>query len=631
MFLPACFVLAVTLPLLSSLFSFVTPGRYAWLTILNAPLLLMLAAVSSVLVLLTCWGNPDDIVTIPWLNLGDSDISANVYLSDKSILMMAVVIVISFLVHLYSVGYMAGDGGVRKYFGMLGLFTFAMLGIVLSDNLLVLFVFWELVGFSSYVLIGHSNEKSDAARAATKAFLMNRVGDIAFLVGLMIIWSMQSTFEIIQLQNANLFDWQTAAGLCIFCGVIGKSAQFPLFTWLPDAMEGPTPVSALIHAATMVAAGVYLLIRIFPLFTETALACIAVTGAVTAIIGSSSALFQRDIKKVLAYSTISQLGLMVLTIGMGGVGAAFLHLITHAFFKAGLFLCAGLVIHALHHAQAREHIAFDVQDLRNLGGLRKKLPITFTAFLICGASLAGIPFFSGFISKEAMYTAILTDTTNLSIVMFAVIAVTSFLTVLYTFRLIFLIFMGSSRHNITTIQESPSIMRFPVIVLSLLSLWLLVGWNPVDFNGWLVVANQENKISWLLPFSLLLIIVSLIAAISFFKTGAIKHHSIFERGLNLDQLYRATFVNFTLRLSSAVQFTDTKVVDGALHVSAYGHVMLAHFVGWFDKFFIDGSVSVFTGFIRWVGGIIRSYQNGKVQDYILWAIIALIIFIIWTL
>jgi NADH-quinone oxidoreductase subunit L len=307
---------------MSGLFSFVTPARYSWLTILNAPLLLLIALISSLIVVVNCWNNPSDLVEVSWITFSDLHVSANLYLSDTSILMMTVVSAISFLVHLYSVGYMAGDGAVQKYFGMLGLFTFAMQGVVLSDNLLVLFIFWELVGFSSYLLIGHWNENEKAGRAATKAFIMNRIGDVAFLMGLAIVWANVSSFEISQLNLASPFGWQTLASICIFGGVIGKSAQFPLYSWLPDAMEGPTPVSALIHAATMVAAGVYLLIRIFPFLTETALIIIAATGALTALAGAVCALFQNDIKKVLAYSTISQLGLMILSIGSNPFSAS---------------------------------------------------------------------------------------------------------------------------------------------------------------------------------------------------------------------------------------------------------------------------------------------------------------------
>jgi NADH-quinone oxidoreductase subunit L len=631
-FLALCLFLTLLLPLISSIFSFITSDRYSWLIIINAPFLLLLTTIFSLIVIFNCWNNPPGLIQLSWINLGETKISANLYLSNTALLMMTAVSVISFLVHLYSVGYMAGDNNPRKYFGMLGLFTFAMQGVVLSDNLLVLFVFWELVGFSSYLLIGHWNEKEQVAKAATKAFLFNRIGDAAFLIGLMIIWSKTGTFEISTVVQTLSFEWQTIAGLCVFGGVIGKSAQFPLFSWLPDAMEGPTPVSALIHAATMVAAGVYLLIRIFPLFTETALVCIALTGLITAVAGSVSALFQYDIKRILAYSTISQLGLMVLAIGMGGVQAAFLHLFTHAFFKACLFLSAGSVVHTLHQAQRRDQHHFDVQDLRNLGGLRKKLPVTFLTFLISGASLAGLPFFSGFLSKEAMYSAVLQNNTTFSWIMFSAMALVSLLTVLYSFRMIWLTFMGENRKPILLpVAEAPIIMRIPITLLAACSIWFIISWNPFESGGWILQESNAHTSWWLIAFSVGWTSLALFVSYLLFKKSSFTPNKFFEEGYQLDRVYRFAFQGSIEKLSSVVEFTDKKVIDGAIHASAYGHVTLAHFIGWIDKVVVDGMVHFFSGIIRWIGSVARSYQSGKIQDYILYAIIALIIFIIWAL
>lgn len=631
-FATLCVFLTLLLPLVSSLLSFLTSDRYSWLIILNAPLLLLLTAIFSLIVLVNGWNNPPDIIAIPWINLGQSTISADIYLSNTAALMMSVVSIISFLVHLYSVGYMAGDENPRKYFGMLGLFTFAMLGIVLSDNLLILFIFWELVGFSSYLLIGHWNEKEQAAKAATKAFLFNRIGDAAFLAGLMIVWSKTGTFEISLIVHTAPFEWQTVAALLIFGGVIGKSAQFPLFTWLPDAMEGPTPVSALIHAATMVAAGVYLLIRLFPLFTEVSLNVISLTGLITSVAGAVAALFQHDIKKILAYSTISQLGLMIVAIGLGVVHAALLHLFTHAFFKACLFLCAGAVIHSLHHAQTRAQNHFDVQDLRNLGGLRKKLPLTFVTFVISGASLAGLPFFSGFLSKEAIFSAVALNNNMLSWVMLTAMAGVSFITVLYTFRLIWLVFMGEPRKSVALpIAEAPMIMRIPLVLLAGCSAWLIVSWNPFDFMGWIIPAKSYTHLPWLTVFSIVWILLALVVAYLIFRNEKFARNSFIEGGYGLDTLYQTTFSAGVRKLAGAIDFTDRKVIDGGIHAWAYGHVTLAHVVGWIDRFVIDGSVRFFAGMLRWVGSVARSYQTGKIQDYILYAILALIIFLIWAL
>ena len=298
-------------------------------------------------------------------------------LDNNALIMVVVVSFVSFFVHVYSIGYMANDSALPRYFALLGFFTFAMLGLVMSGNLLVAFCFWELVGFGSYRLIGHWHEKLSAAKASTKSFIINRLGDLGFLIGMMILWSWTGNLEISTFDFSGVPTfWMTAAGICIFMGVIGKSAQFPLFHWLPDAMEGPTPVSALIHAATMVAAGVFLLIRIAVLFNADALIVISIIGAITTILGALGALFQFDIKKILAYSTISQLGFMVMAIGAGAAQGGFMHLLHHAFFKAGLFLGAGAIIHAMHQAYHYNAVPVDVQDIRNLGGLRKKLPTT---------------------------------------------------------------------------------------------------------------------------------------------------------------------------------------------------------------------------------------------------------------
>jgi NADH-quinone oxidoreductase subunit L len=348
-------------------------------------------------------------------------------------------------VHLYSSGYMAADSALKRYFAMLGFFTFAMLGLVLADNLLLIFVFWELVGFSSYLLIGHWTEQPGVATAATKAFVINRIGDIGFLAGLFIIWSNTGTFSIAELSGGTeIFSWQSSATLCLLWGAIGKSAQFPLFTWLPDAMAGPTPVSALIHAATMVAAGVFLLARTYFLFTPEVLLIVTAVGTVTALAGGLAALGQYDIKKILAYSTISQLGLMVIAIGVGSTNAFMLHLFTHAFFKAGLFLAAGSVIHTLEQARHSTNDTINIQDIRHLGGLKKFLPITFIVFVICGASLAGIPLFSGFLSKEAIISQTLNwagEDFSWRWIIPGAIFLSSLLTALYVFRLIWYVFI----------------------------------------------------------------------------------------------------------------------------------------------------------------------------------------------
>ena len=547
--------------------------------------------------------------------------------------MLLVVSVISLLVHIYSTAYMAGDPDWKKYFAMLGFFTFSMQGIVLSDNLLFLFVFWELVGFSSYMLIGHWTSKPEAGVAASKAFVMNRIGDAGFLIGLMIVWAHNGTFSVSALPDTAMpSSWQTAASLMIFCGVIGKSAQFPLFTWLPDAMEGPTPVSALIHAATMVAAGVYLMVRVFELFTADALLVVAIIGMITTIIGAVAALSQYDIKRILAYSTMSQLGLMILALGLGVADAAFLHLVTHAFFKACLFLSAGVVIHSLHKAQP-SHLHFDVQDIRNMGGLRKYLPVTFVTFVISGASLAGVPFFSGFLSKEAILTALFLHSNIFSWVMIAVILGVSFVTVLYTFRMIRFAFLGNERTiRGLDIKEPGWIMRAPVVLLAGCSLWLLVSWNPFDFQGWIFRPVETPVYAfWITVLSVLWVMAALTVSWLVFRKENFRTNTMLRNSFYVDRAYNMVTSTTIRRSNDLVARIERRVIDRGIHGLVYFQVIFAHVVAWIDRAFIDGTINATARLTGFGGKITRSFQGGNIQLYVFWSVFALIIFIIWAL
>jgi NADH-quinone oxidoreductase subunit L len=636
-FFEVCLLLVVLLPLVSFIVSGRIPGRYSWVVTVTAPLFLLISAICAIYVFATVWHQQPYIAKVNWFAIGGTMVSAGIYLNDIAALMLFVVTFISFLVHLYSTGYMAGDAGITRYFSMLGFFTFSMLGIVLADSLLLMFVFWELVGFSSYMLIGHWTEKEEAAAAAKKAFLLNRMGDAGFLVGLMLIWTYTGTFDIVQLSGINeVFSWQTTASLCLFAGVMGKSAQFPLLTWLPDAMEGPTPVSALIHAATMVAAGVFLLARIDFLFTPIALNAIAIVGILTALMAALSALVQFDIKKILAYSTISQLGLMVAAIGAGSPASAMLHLFTHAFFKAGLFLCAGVIIHVLHQAQQQAHEHFNVQDIRNLGGLRKKLPFTFLAFIICGSALAGIPFFSGFLSKDAILTAITIwkgEDFSWKWMILASAFIVSFITVIYTFRMVWTIFMGEEKLTASLpVVEPPVIMRGPVAILAVCSVWLLVDINPFSFEGWLfntLHTGNRFHIGSISVLSALWIILAVSMAY-FFRNRTI-HADVLLNNFYLDKLYFKIVGKPSWSLAVFTDYFDKRWIDGFIHASAYTQVTVAHFVGWFDRAIIDGTVNGIASLSRGVGNFTRSFQGGKVQSYILWAILAIIFFLIWIL
>src|SRR5436190_69057 len=367
------------------------------------------------------------------------------------------------LIHIYSLGYMRNDEGKSRYFAALSLFMFAMLGTVFANNFVMLFIFWELVGFTSYVLIGHWFYRDSAADAANKAFITTRIGDFGFMIGILMVWMATGSvvFAHIAPQMSTLAGhplFLTVVALLIFCGAVGKSAQFPLHVWLPDAMEGPTPVSALIHAATMVAAGVYMLVRVAFIIqvSHTALLTIAWIGTITAVMAGLIATQQNDIKRILAYSTLSQLGYMVMAVGLASNDAAMFHLFTHAFFKALLFLAAGSVIVMLHHEQ----------DIWKMGGLSRRLPITFFTFFVGALALIGCPPFSGFFSKDAILA--LAYERNMPI--FAVGLLTAFLTAFYVVRLLVIVFFGKPRSDmVRESSESPLVMTGPLIVLALLA------------------------------------------------------------------------------------------------------------------------------------------------------------------
>jgi NADH-quinone oxidoreductase subunit L len=602
--------------------SFAIPERYSWVVSISASALILTSTIISISLFLSA---ENILIETAWFRMGSFAVNLTFTLDAVARLMLVVVTLISFLIHVYSIGYMAGDPGIRRYFALLGFFTFSMLGIVVAGHLILLFMFWELVGFASYMLIGHWMQKPAAAKAAQKAFLFNRIGDAIFLVGIMLMW--------LQEQNPQDVHWQTISVLCVFAGVVGKSAQLPLFSWLPDAMEGPTPVSALLHAATMVAAGIFLLIRISPLLTETASLVIVITGGTTAFFGALCALNQYDIKKILAYSTISQLGLMVTAIGIGATDAALLHLFTHAFFKAGLFLAAGSVIHVMSHSQFQSQDKADVQDIRNLGGLRKKLPVTFLTCCIAGASLAGIPFFSGFISKDSILTAAwnLTDESSFKWPIVIAILLVSFCTVLYTFRMIRFIFLGSESK--ATLTEVPWVMRIPMIACAVASCWFVVSINPFNVAGWFTESFQHVQTTVIASIisAIVAVLAILVAWFIYNKKASPKTSRFLQDGFGLDMIYQKTFGVFSLKLASVTETVDKKWIDGILHFTAYTQVVIAHGIAWFDHYIVDGIVNAGAWFAQSLGSLTRSFQAGKVQLYIFWAVAGLIIFLFFAL
>ena len=436
---------------------------------------------------------------ITWIDVASAlKVPIALTLDSLSRTMVLLVSGVGALIHIYSLGYMRDDQGKSRYFAALSLFMFAMLGIVLASNFVMLFIFWELVGFTSYVLIGHWFYRDAAADAANRAFITTRIGDFGFMIGILMIWTSTGSvvFAEIAPRMSGLTSYPTflmIVALLIFCGAVGKSAQFPLHVWLPDAMEGPTPISALIHAATMVAAGVYMLVRVAFIIqaSQTALLIVAWIGTLTAVMAGLIATQQDDIKRILAYSTLSQLGYMIMAVGLASSEAAMFHLFTHAFFKALLFLAAGSVIVMLHHEQ----------NIWKMGGLSKKLPITFVTFGVGALALIGCPPFSGFFSKDAILALAYEHNTPI----FAVALFTAFLTAFYVIRMLVIAFFGNPRSdNARESRESPPVMIMPLILLALLATLGGFGFFARNF----LALPVENHIASFVP---ALAVIALIA------------------------------------------------------------------------------------------------------------------------
>ena len=586
-------------------------------------------------------------------------------------IMLMVVTLISTLVHYFSIGYMHGDVRYSRYFAYLGFFSFSMLLIVLANNLFLLYVGWELVGISSYLLIGHWYEKKSASDAGIKAFVVNRIGDIGFFIGIMILFATFHTFGLQEIFEAiksghlpyGSEGWLTAAGVLVFCGAVGKSAQFPLHVWLPDAMEGPTPVSALIHAATMVAAGVYLVARTFPMMTANALLVIAYIGAVTAFISASIAIAQNDIKKILAYSTISQLGYMIMALGVGAYTAGFFHLVTHAMFKAGLFLGSGSVIHAMHHAlhHQNDHQT-DPQDIRNMGGLRSKMPVTFWTFVIFTLAISGVPLTSGFLSKDEILAgtlafSVLTGHSLVPIIGFLVAGLTAF----YMFRLVILTFLGEHKeaHRLDHVKESPKIMTVPLIILAGLCFFIFYSFNPFGAaSGWIAHAIERPESA--VPASvaaasselfeealhrshttamLLSLLVAGLGILIAFSTYYWKKihadrvaenlspvHKFLINKWYFDEAYNGVVVGGTLALTNMLRWFDDTIIDGAVNGAGWITKVTSFISGKFDANVIDGFVNLTAYLSGFLGLLLRKLQTGKVQTYIVFAVLSVMLF-----
>lgn len=524
---------------------------------------------------------------IRWITFGEHSITMGYEVTALNAMMLMVVTTVSLLVHIFSKGYMHGDDRFPVFYSYLGLFSFSMLGLILAPNVLQLFIFWELVGLCSFLLVGFWFFKPEAAAAAKKAFLTTRIGDVGLFIGLVLTFIYTGSFEYATIFAAienGLVDQTmvTTIAICIFLGAVGKSAQFPLHVWLPDAMEGPTPVSALIHAATMVAAGVYLVGVMYPVFlaSETAMTVVAYTGAITAIFAASIALVQNDIKRVLAYSTVSQLGFMILALGTMGYVAGLFHLMTHAFFKALLFLGSGSVIYGMHHRQ----------DIRDMGGLWSKMKITGVTFLIGTLAIAGVPPFAGFWSKEVILAAVLY---NGDPFLFAIVSITAMMTAFYMFRLFFKVFTGKYRgsdhleageHHHEP-HESPGVMTFPLIVLAILAIF--VGFVNTPFGHGLEhflteglnVGKQAHGATWLIFYSIAIAGIGILGAYLIYYKGSISEdrlanampgvHKLLLNKYYMDELYLAVFVRPVVSLGRLLWGIDRFIIDGIVNVLAY--------------------------------------------------------------
>ncbi len=538
---------------------------------------------------------------LTWIDLGGVfNVPLGFVLDSLSKTMLVLVSGIGSLIHIYSLGYMRDDEGKSRYFAALSLFMFAMLGIVLSNNFVMLFIFWELVGFTSYVLIGHWFYRDAPADAAKKAFITTRIGDFGFMIGILMIWA--ATGSVVFTEIAPRLSilmahpaFLTVTALLIFCGAVGKSAQFPLHVWLPDAMEGPTPISALIHAATMVAAGVYMLVRVaFVIQTsQTALLVIAWIGTITAVMAALIATQQSDIKRILAYSTLSQLGYMVMAVGLASNEAAIFHLFTHAFFKALLFLAAGSVIVMLHHEQ----------NIWKMGGLSRNLPITFLTFVAGALALIGCPPFSGFFSKDA----ILTLAYERNIPIFVLGLFTAFLTAFYVMRLLVIVFFGKPRSDIARkSNESPFVMTGPLIALAVLA--TLGGFAFFARN--FVALPIEKEVGALVPvLAIGVLILGSGLAIAFYRNRTSEPFDIalLRQKFYFDDLY-AWLIDWTQEL-------------------------LARIAAFFDRWIIDAGAVGGSGGGTWgIGALLRLVQVGNLQAYLFLfgvGIVALIYFAVF--
>lgn len=633
-------------PLAGAAFALVARPSKRVITIVapGAILLAFLWSAASVWQLAALPSRSVELLLGPWLpNIGAD---WGLFLDPLSSIMILTVTGIAFLVHVYSVGYMAHDDGFVRYFGYLNLFVFFMLLLVLANNYGLLFAGWEGVGLASYLLVGFDYRRPGAAGAGMKAFVVNRAGDAGLLLGLLLLWSVAGTVRFAEAHAAiarlgSGAGIVTAIAILFFVGAAGKSAQFPLHVWLPDAMEGPAPVSALIHAATMVTAGVYLLARAHLLFdlSPHASSTIAAIGAFTAIFAATIALVQTDIKRILAYSTVSQLGYMFLALGTGAWWVAVFHLFTHAFFKALLFLGAGSVIHALHGEQ----------DVRKMGALKRALPITHWTMFVGAVALSGIPGLAGFFSKDAILAQAFNSGATL---LYVTGLVTAGLTAFYMWRLMHLTFYGESCVELPAVHESPKTMTVPLIALAVgssLAGWVGVpkGWNAPAVFRWFELwlhpegsgASRAAGMEWILTgitVAVALIGIS-IARYFYGHKGGVPHtfaqlvrplQGVLEEEWYVDSIYNRVFVYaFARGGGRLLNAFDTHVIDRGVNAASAATRLSGRVSAWWDRWVIDGFVGVFAYSFKLASYPVRLLQTGQLQTYALFIVLGVVAFV----
>jgi NADH-quinone oxidoreductase subunit L len=567
-------------------------------------------------------------ITIPlfnWITTGSLNISAAYLVDPLSVTMCLIITGVGFLIHIYSIGYMHGDKGFARFFAFLNLFLFAMLNLVLGDNMLLMFLGWEGVGLCSYLLIGFFYEKKFAGDAANKAFWVNRIGDFGFMIAMFFIFTSFGTLNFLGINTAiataavpvSMF---TIITLMLFVGATGKSAQIPLYVWLPDAMAGPTPVSALIHAATMVTAGVYMIGRTSLLFAHAPITMevVMIIGCLTAFMAATIAVAQNDIKKILAYSTVSQLGFMFMAMGAGAFSTGIFHVTTHAFFKALMFLGAGAVIHGMH----------DEQDVTKMGGLKNKMKITFLTFLMGGIAISGIPPFSGFFSKDEILAKLFFGG---HYVVFGIAVLTAFMTAFYVWRLISLTFYGKPRYDESHVHphESPALMTVPLIILAVLSVVggfigiphiigpnLIEHWLEPVFAPALAILPEHHVVVsteiGLIVTSVLVAVIAIIISLKMFKSGerldafSGGFYNLLREKYRVDELYNKIIIAPLMWLTEIFyKILDVKIIDGAVNGTA--------------RFFNSLSID-------W-----RKIQTGIVQDYALFSVAGIVAILLYIL